>query len=349
MRFSANHDPVSGLKGLMLSGVRNWEFGQFNHCILWRFHFSLLTPFNICFQNVVAGKQWQAYVSYSTILLLHSTDQESLWLCCSASAQITQPHAGNSYLATSSISDCCAPTLVQYQKSQEGRRKIHFNMQPPTTPKIPVDRDWIEKLLRKHAKAVPSRRGTSSECDEKCGDDIKPIKMKALVVAPMVDQSDLPFRLLCRRYGANLAVTPMIHARLLVTSETYRKKFIGNFVPEDRPLIAQICGSDPDIVLEAARYLEPHVDGIVSFSWRKAESICWKFLFMITLRQLLIMYCSVVRFRISTVAARKELQNEVSYFMECLNGLLNDTHIFNINFMFRELWCIPIGTGRNFA
>ena len=119
-----------------------------------------------------------------------------------------------------------------------------------TAAKLPVDRDWIEKLLRKHS--------TEKKVDTT-------VKLKAMVVAPMVDQSDLPFRLLCRKYGANLCVTPMIHSRLLVTSEMYRSKFIGNFIPEDRPLIAQICGSDPETVLKAAKYVEPYVDGIVSF------------------------------------------------------------------------------------
>lgn len=114
------------------------------------------------------------------------------------------------------------------------------------TPPIPVDRDWIAKLLKKHPNPTAMRHD------------------KALVVAPMVDQSDLPFRLLCRRYGANLSFTPMIHSRLLVTSKTYQEKFMGTWVDADRPLIAQLCGSDPEIVLQAAKLLEPHVDGIDS-------------------------------------------------------------------------------------
>ncbi len=112
------------------------------------------------------------------------------------------------------------------------------------TPPISIDRQWIDKLLKKHPNPHAMRHD------------------KALVVAPMVDQSDLPFRLLARRYGANLCYTPMIHSRLLVTSKQYRSKFTGTWLDADRPLIAQLCGSEPDIVLEAARYLEPHVDGI---------------------------------------------------------------------------------------
>ena len=55
-------------------------------------------------------------------------------------------------------------------------------------------------------------------------------------VAPMVDQSELPYRMLTRKYGADICYTPMFHARLFSTSEKYRKEM---FKPtaEDRPLV----------------------------------------------------------------------------------------------------------------
>ncbi|KAI7729082.1 hypothetical protein M8C21_018406 [Ambrosia artemisiifolia] len=80
-----------------------------------------------------------------------------------------------------------------------------------------------------------------------------------LIVAPMVDNSELPFRLLCRKYGAEGAYTPMLHSRIFTENEKYRSTEFTT-CKEDRPLFVQFCANDPDTLLEAARRVEPYCD-----------------------------------------------------------------------------------------
>ncbi|CAM9403967.1 unnamed protein product [Phaeothamnion confervicola] len=86
------------------------------------------------------------------------------------------------------------------------------------------------------------------------------------VAAPMVDQSELPFRLLVRRHGVGLCYTPMIHSPTFSqpsASIIRRNAYDGGpSLAADRPLIAQLCGNDGATLVAAGRYIEHDVDAI---------------------------------------------------------------------------------------
>eukprot|EP00667_Euglena_gracilis_P010298 EG_transcript_10480 len=82
------------------------------------------------------------------------------------------------------------------------------------------------------------------------------------VAAPMVDGSELPFRLLCRRYGAQLAYSPMLKAPYVIAANDPYLAEHFTTCPEDRPLIVQLCGNTSEELVAAARLLAPYADAI---------------------------------------------------------------------------------------
>jgi hypothetical protein len=75
------------------------------------------------------------------------------------------------------------------------------------------------------------------------------------VLSPMVRYSKLPFRLLCRQYGFDVAFTPMILVDSFLRSEHARNsEFTTN--QSDQPLIVQFATNNGIELAAAAQYVE---------------------------------------------------------------------------------------------
>lgn len=99
---------------------------------------------------------------------------------------------------------------------------------------------------------------------------------KKLWVAPMAGVTDRPFRTLCKYFGAGHAVSEM-----MTSDKTLRmsKKSLyrANFDGEIAPISAQIAGSDPQDLAEAARYQVANGAQIVDINMGcPAKKVCNK-------------------------------------------------------------------------
>ncbi|CAK9063832.1 unnamed protein product, partial [Durusdinium trenchii] len=75
----------------------------------------------------------------------------------------------------------------------------------------------------------------------------------ALVMAPMVKQSDRAFRALVRAHGCTLCYTEMLMADEFGTDAMYRRKALGDRIDEeDHPLVVQFAANRAEDLLSAA-------------------------------------------------------------------------------------------------
>ena len=86
-----------------------------------------------------------------------------------------------------------------------------------------------------------------------------------LFVAPMAGVTDRPFRQLCKKLGAGLAVSEMVTSNsLLYGSAKTRRR--ANHDGEVDPISVQIAGADPAMMAQAARYNADHGAQIIEIN-----------------------------------------------------------------------------------
>jgi len=74
----------------------------------------------------------------------------------------------------------------------------------------------------------------------------------AVLLAPMAGITDSPFRLIARQLGCPAVVTEMVSAEGIIRDQGGSMRLLG-FEPGEHPVIAQIFGSRPESMAEAAR------------------------------------------------------------------------------------------------
>jgi tRNA-dihydrouridine synthase B len=104
---------------------------------------------------------------------------------------------------------------------------------------------------------------------------IGPIQLRNnLIVAPMAGVTDRPFRILCKKLGAGMAVSEMVASNSLLwgSEKTIRR---GNHEGEVEPKVVQIAGADPAMMAEAAKYNADQGASIIDINMGcPAKKIC---------------------------------------------------------------------------
>src|SRR6476660_9890254 len=95
-----------------------------------------------------------------------------------------------------------------------------------------------------------------------------------VILAPMAGVTDKPFRLLCKRMGAGLAVSEMTTSdpRFWSTRKSLHRM---DHVGEPDPVSVQIAGTDPAVMAEAARHNVEHGAQLVDINMGcPAKKVC---------------------------------------------------------------------------
>lgn len=87
-----------------------------------------------------------------------------------------------------------------------------------------------------------------------------------LLLAPMEDVTDPAFRLMCKRFGADMVYTEFVSSDALVrfVNSTQKKLQISD---EERPVVIQIYGRNPDAMEEAAKICEEAKPDIIDINF----------------------------------------------------------------------------------
>src|SRR5258706_6711326 len=91
--------------------------------------------------------------------------------------------------------------------------------------------------------------------------ELKPIKIGPqtfdcpTMMAPMCGISDSPWRRMVRRFGVGLVCTEMTSSEALIRDKERSYQLLSHHA-EETPLMMQLCGSEPEVLAEAAKKVQ---------------------------------------------------------------------------------------------
>lgn len=85
------------------------------------------------------------------------------------------------------------------------------------------------------------------------------------ILAPLAGYTDLPFRLLCREYGAGCCFSEMISCHGLAYHQEKTHAMLAS-IPQERPVAIQLFGSEPEVMGRAAAMVSRHPIDIIDIN-----------------------------------------------------------------------------------
>jgi nifR3 family TIM-barrel protein len=85
------------------------------------------------------------------------------------------------------------------------------------------------------------------------------------ILAPMAGYADIPHRAICRAYGSCMNYTEFVAVEELL-GRSKRAWSLLDYTQEDRPMVFQIFGNDPDKILAAAQQIEEKGPDIIDIN-----------------------------------------------------------------------------------
>lgn len=76
-----------------------------------------------------------------------------------------------------------------------------------------------------------------------------------VILAPMAGFSDIPHRSICREFGSAMSYSEFVAAEDIINGAK-RTRLLLDYTPEDRPMVFQLFGNNPQKIVEAAQIAE---------------------------------------------------------------------------------------------